>query len=133
MPPADFLAVADTALDAMVERARALGAKGAAVVAWAELAPARGWVSRLRIVGAMATADSNLVAIAYSKAAEMADTRADSGGGIRPPLRGEHGYRGGVIAALGDGHAMAVFSGASGAEDVDISQAGMAVFAQRYR
>ena len=39
----------------------------------------------------------NLLAIAYSKAAEMADTLKASGSGVRPPIKGEFGWQGGVI------------------------------------
>lgn len=133
MTPPDFLSVAETALTAMEQRARTMGLIGAAVVVWADLEPARAWTSALRIVGSMTKGTSNLVGIAYTKAAEMADTLRDSGSGIRPPLTGEYGYRGGLIKKCGTGHVMAVFSGATGEQDVEISQTAIQVFAQHYR
>lgn len=132
MPPTDFTAIADSALAAMVERAQAMGVQGAAVVAWADLAPATGWTSLLRIVGGMTKGKNNLIGIAYGKAAEMADTLRDSGSGARPPLHGENGYHGGVIRPVAGGHVLAVFSGATGEQDVEVSRAALGVFTQRY-
>jgi len=39
----------------------------------------------------------NLIAVAHSKLAEMANTLQASGGDARPPMKGEFGYLGGVI------------------------------------
>ena len=133
MAPSDFTLVAHLALRAMADRAQAIGVQGAAIVAWATLSPARQWTSHLHIVGSMTNGTSNLIAIAYSKAAEMADTLIDSGSEIRPPLRGEFGYKGGVIRPLAGGHILAVFSGATGEQDVDISLAAFQLFSQHYR
>ena len=132
MAPSDFTTVANLALRAMADRAQAMGVQGAAVVAWATLSPARQWTSHLHIVGSMTSGTNNLIAIAYSKAAEMADTLIDSGSEIRPPLRGEFGCKGGVIRPLAGGHILAVFSGATGEQDVDISLAAFQLFSQHY-
>ena len=132
MIPADFATIAEAALAAMTEHAQLLGVRGAAVVAWATLEPAQHWTSQMRVVGAMTKGNSNLIAIAYSKAAEMADTLRDSGSGIRPALHGEHGYKGGMIRALAGGHILAVFSGATGEQDIEIAQAAFRIFTQHY-
>ena len=68
---------------------------------------------------------SNLLAIAYAKAAEMADTHQDSGSGIRPPMTGEYGWKGGVIVHGKAGYWIAAFSGGKSEDDVAISREGM--------
>jgi len=74
---------------------------------------------------------TNLLAIAYSKAAEMADTLEHSGGGSRPPLFGEHGFGGGRMAQAKTGVLLAAFSGGPSEDDALVSQAGLEVFAGR--
>ncbi len=69
----------------------------------------------------------NLLGIAYAKAAEMAATLKDSGSGVRPPLTGEFGWQGGVVSRGKTGILIAAFSGGPSADDVRISQAGLAV------
>jgi len=73
--------------------------------------------------------DINLLAIAYSKAAEMADTLKASGSGVRPPLKGEYGWQGGIIRRGQTGYWLAAFSGGSSADDVKAAQAGLDVLA----
>lgn len=70
---------------------------------------------------------SNLLAIAYSKAAEMADTLKDSGSQVRPPMTGEFGWAGGVILRGKTGHLIAAFSGGKSEDDVKVSRAGVEV------
>jgi hypothetical protein len=72
---------------------------------------------------------SNLLAIAYSKASEMADTLKPSGSGVRPPLKGEFGWQGGWIAPGKTGHIIAAFSGGRSADDVMVSKTGVEVLA----
>ena len=96
-PPANpkpgkiFEELADSALMAMTERAEELKIKGAAVVAFIEGDTTKSWSSKMVVVGAMKDAPTeknhgaNLLAIAYSKAAEMAETLKDSGSAGRPP------------------------------------------------
>jgi hypothetical protein len=75
-----FEEVADSALMAMTKRAEELKIKGAAVVAYIEGDTTKSWSSKMVVVGAMKDAPTeknhgaNLLAIAYSKAAEMAET-----------------------------------------------------------
>ena len=68
---------------------------------------------------------SNLLAIAYAKAAEMADTLKDSGSGVRPPMTGEFGWNGGVIARGRAGYLIAAFSGGKSDDDAEISRQGL--------
>jgi len=70
----------------------------------------------------------NFIGIAYSKAAEMADTKLDSGSKLRSPFQGEFGYQGGLIKKVQSGFILAVFSGASGEQDLEIAQAGMKAY-----
>lgn len=132
-----FDEVADKALGAMKQRAAELDVKGVAVVAYAEGDSTTSWSSKMRVIGALKTAPSqndrgaNLLAIAYSKASEMADTLKASGSGVRPPLTGEVGWQGGVV---GRGHAgilIAAFSGGKSEDDVKISKAGLDVLSSR--
>jgi hypothetical protein len=90
-PPVDlkpgkiFDELADSALMAMTKKAEELKIKGAAVVAYIEGDTTKSWSSKMVVVGAMKDAPTeknhgaNLLAIAYSKAAEMAETLKDSG------------------------------------------------------
>src|SRR5215469_8261352 len=128
-----FESLADSALKAMRKRAEQLNIAGVAVVAYFEGAPIESWSSRMTIVGSMkkdateTEPGSNLLAIAYSKAAEMADTLKDSGSQVRPVLRGEFGWRGGVIVRGKNGYLVAAFSGGKSEDDVEVSKDGIAV------
>jgi len=127
----DFGTAADEALVAMRRRAGELKITGVAVVAYFEGDRVEGWESRMAVVGRLkdeptATGKgSNLLAIAYAKAAEMADTLKDSGSQVRPPLTGEFGWSGGVIVRGRKGYLIAAFSGGKSEEDVKVSQAGV--------
>jgi hypothetical protein len=129
-----FDAVADKALAAMKTRAEDLKIKGVAVVVWLE-GDAASWSSKMLVVGNLKTPPSpndpgvNLLAIAYSKAAEMADTLKDSGSAVRPPLKGEYGWQGGLVKKGKTGYCIAAFSGGKSEDDVKVSQAGLDVLA----
>ncbi|HEY4952778.1 MAG TPA: hypothetical protein VII71_05275 [Verrucomicrobiae bacterium] len=132
-----FDATADEALEAMQKRAAELNVKGVAVVSESEGDSVQSWSSRMVVVGNLKTAPSpndpagaNLLAIAYSKAAEMADTLKPSGSGVRPPIKGEFGWQGGAITKGKRGYLIAAFSGGSSAEDLKISQAGLEVLSR---
>lgn len=128
-----FDMAADAALVAMRKRAVELNIGGVAVVATFEGEKIEGWTSKMVVVGRMkdepsaAGKGSNLLAIAYAKAAEMADTLKDSGSQVRPPLTGEFGWSGGVIVPGRSGYLIAAFSGGKSEDDLKVSQAGVAV------
>jgi hypothetical protein len=128
-----FDALAEAALTAMKARAAELKITGVAVVSYAQGDTIQGWTSKAAVVGRMKdlpTADSkgfNLMAIAYSKSAEMADTLENSGTAKRPPMTGEFGWQGGVIARVKSGYAIVAFSGGKSEEDVEVSRAGIEV------
>jgi len=128
-----FNEVADEALQAMQQRAEQLNIRGVAMVAASAGDRVQSWSSKMLVAGAMKKGPSgdepamNLLAIVYSKAAEMADTLKASGSGVRPPLKGEYGWGGGVIANGKTGYLFAAFSGGSSADDVKAANAGLAV------
>jgi len=125
----------DKALLAMKKRAEELHIKGVALVAFAPGDSVQSWSSKMLVVGHLKNSPArdkkgdNLLGIAYSKAAEMADTLKDSGSGIRPPMTGEYGWQGGMVARGKTGILIAAFSGGSSEDDVKASRAGLAVLA----
>lgn len=127
-----FDRLADAALLAMRRRADELKVSGVAVVAYFDGERVQSWTSKMAVVGRMkdepsaTDKGSNLVAIAYSKAAEMADTLKDSGSHVRSPMTGEVGWSGGVIARGRAGYLIAAFSGGKSEDDVLVSRAGVA-------
>jgi uncharacterized protein GlcG (DUF336 family) len=126
-----FDAVAGAALMAMRRRADELKISGVAVVAYFDGDTIQSWRSRMEVVGKMKTPSSqekkgsNLLAVAYSKASEMADTLKDSGSNVRPPMTGEFGFSGGVIVRGRNGYLVAAFSGGKSEDDVKVSRAGV--------
>ena len=127
-----FNRLADSALAAMRKRAVELGIGGVAVVAYFEGDKIQSWSSKMVVIGRLKDDPSqtdkgaNLLAIAYAKAAEMADTLKDSGSHVRPPMTGEFGWTGGVIERGKSGYLIAAFSGGKSDDDVQVSRAGVA-------
>jgi hypothetical protein len=129
----DFERVAAAALQAMSDHATALKANGAAMVACIPGDATASWSSRMQVVGTfMIKGQDNVLAIVYTKAAEMADTLKDSGSGVRPKKNGENGWPGGVIRKVPGGYVLAAFSGARSEDDVAISRQGLEVLARAY-
>jgi len=134
----DFEAVSGTMIDAMETHAATLGVRGVALVARMD-EHGLSWVSRMKAVGAIKDVPAdpagheypgyNFIGIAYSKAAEMADTKLNSGSKSRPAYQGEFGYQGGRIRKVGSGYLLTVFSGATGEQDLEIANAGINAFA----
>jgi hypothetical protein len=124
------------ALGAMTERAKELKVQGAALVAFIPGDDVKGWSSKMVVVGTLKNAPqeknhgANLLAIAYAKAAEMADTLKDSGNAGRPPMIGETGWKGGLIKKCKTGYVIAAFSGGPSESDLKVSQAGLDVLAK---
>jgi len=127
-----FDPMANAALVTMRKRAGELNVSGVAVVAYFEGDRIQSWTSKMAVVGRMkdepsaTDKGSNLIAIAYSKASEMADTLKDSGSHVRPPMTGEVGWSGGVIGRTKAGYVIAAFSGGKSEDDVLVSRAGLA-------
>ena len=128
----NFDAIADTALTAMRARADELKVTGVAIVAYYEGDTIQSWSSKMVVVGSYrkepsaTDKGSNLLAIVYAKAAEMADTHKDSGSKVRDVMTGELGWQGGVIARGKKGYLIAAFSGGKDPDDVQVSRAGLA-------
>ena len=128
-----FDKLADAALAAMTQKAAELKISGVAAVSFAPGARVQGWWSRMAVAGRMTDPQTagnkgnNLIGIAYSKSAEMAETLKDSGTAGRPPMTGEYGWQGGVTARLAGGNIIVAFSGGRSEDDVQVSKAGLAV------
>ncbi|MGA2807739.1 MAG: hypothetical protein ABSE87_06360 [Terracidiphilus sp.] len=128
-----FDVLANAALDAMKKRAAELKVTGVAVVSYAQGDSIQGWTSKMAVVGRMKDVPSatekgnNLLGIAYAKSAEMAETLENSGTAKRPPMTGEFGWQGGVIQRTKTGYVIVAFSGGKSEDDVQVSQAGLAV------
>jgi len=131
--PASFEDLSASALRAMEKRANDLHIKGVGVVAFAEGAELSAWSSKMRVFGALTKEGkapeprANLLAIAYSKACEMAETGKPSGQAGRAVYAGETGWEGGVTKRTKRGFVFAAFSGGPSEDDVKISLAGLAV------
>jgi hypothetical protein len=130
----NFQSVSATMITEMEVHARKIGVKGVIVVASMDDS-GLSWESHMKAVGAINVLDGspephqypgyNFIGIAYSKAAEMADTKLDSGSKVRPAYQGEFGYQGGVIKKVQSGYIVSVFSGATGEQDLEIANIGM--------
>jgi hypothetical protein len=131
----DFARTADQALEAMRTKATAMKVNGAGIVIHITGEVTTAWESRMVVVGSfMPKGETNVLAIVYTKAAEMADTLKDSGTSTpaRPVKRGENGYKGGVILKVPGGYVLAAFSGGKSEDDVAISKEGLALLGQAY-
>jgi hypothetical protein len=89
-------------------------------------------MSQMAVVGHMTDhlngeKGNNLLGIAYAKASEMANTLKNSGTSGKPPMTGEFGWQGGVVAKTARGTIIVAFSGGKSEDDVQVSKAGLAV------
>jgi hypothetical protein len=73
------------------------------------------------IVGVTGNEGYNFIAIANSKASEMAETLKNSGSKVRPVKVGEFDYIGGTIRKIDSGYLLSTFSGASGEDDLAVA------------
>jgi hypothetical protein len=130
----NFQIIAGKMITEMEHHARKLGVKGVIVVASMD-DTGFSWISQMKAVDAIKVISENpkqneypgynFIGIAYSKAAEVADAKLNSGSKYRSPFQGEFGYQGGLIKKIQSGFILTVFSGASGEQDLEIAQAGM--------
>ena len=132
-----FNELSDQALLAMKKRAEELKIQGAGVIAYFEGESASNWISKMIVVGKLKNAPTqkdrgaNLLAIAYTKASEMADTLKDSGTSGRQPMTGETGWQGGVIKKVKSGYVIAAFSGGPSEDDLKVARVGLEILASR--
>ena len=127
---------AKAALAAMRARANELKIQGVAVVAFAPGDAVDGWISRMVVVGhstdtSQGAPGYDLLSIAYAKAAETANTLMNSGTSSKPPMTGEYGWKGGVIAKVPGGIIIVAFSGGTQANDAATAEAGLEVLKSR--
>lgn len=127
-----FLNHADEALSEMVQAALKIQVKGVAVIAYIPGDTSTTWISKMKVVGAMANESANYLAVAYSKAAEMAETFQNSGSGVREKKLGEFGWMGGLIQEVDGAYVLAAFSGATGEQDVEIATHGLELLARYF-
>jgi hypothetical protein len=130
----NFEIVAATMITEMENHARKLGVKGVILVTSMD-GTGSSWLSKMKAVDTIKDVPVdpeqheypgyNFIGIAYSKAAEMADTKLNSGSKVRPAFQGEFGYQGGLIKKVQYGFILVVFSGGTSEQDLEIAQAGM--------
>lgn len=120
-----FIAKADECLTLIEQAAERISIKGVAIVAYIPGDATKSWISKMKVVGHLTSGKSNLLGIAYTKASEMADTHLDSGSKIREIYSGELGYKGGLIKKVKSGYILAVFSGGSGEQDLEVAKIGL--------
>jgi hypothetical protein len=127
---ARFNKAAEAALREMKQEAEKRKTSGAAVVALIPGSKTSAWSSRMQVVGSFVLNKYNVLGVAYSKAAEMADTLQNSGSGSRPPYKGELGYKGGVIEKQAFGYLLSAFSGGKTDDDLAVARIGLATLAK---
>jgi hypothetical protein len=120
-----FVQNADQSLTLIEQAAEKISIKGVAIVAFIPGDFTVTWISKMKVVGNLTHDKANLLAIASTKAAEMADTHLDSGSGVREIYSGELGYKGGLIKKVNSGYLLAVFSGGSGEQDLEVAKIGL--------
>ncbi len=132
-----FQPIAEKMIAEMETLARKLDVSGVILIARMDK-DGLSWISQMKAVEIMKVVPENteghtypgynFIGIAYSKAAEMADTRLNSGSKIRPAYQGEFGYSGGLIHEIEIGYILTVFSGATEELDLKIAQAGLDIY-----
>lgn len=127
-----FTKHADDCLRVMEQAALNMQVKGVAVLAFIPGDTSETWISKMKVAGVLSNEKANYLAVAYSKAGEMAETFQDSGSGVREPKLGEFGWQGGVIKKVKTGYLLATFSGATGEQDVEIANKGLTCLLNYY-
>jgi len=120
-----FIKQADKSLALIEKAAQGLAIQGVAIIAFVPGENTESWISKMKVVGTLTNAKSNLLGVASTKAAEMADTHLDSGSKIREILTGELGYKGGLIKKVNGGFVLAVFSGGKSEQDLEVAKIGL--------
>ena len=121
-----FVKYSNDALAIMEKKAKDLTITGVAIVGFIPEEKTSSWVTKMKVVDVLSNAKINYLAIAYTKASEMAVTLQNSGiDKSRTPLQGELGYQGGLIKKTKTGYLIAVFSGGSTENDLLVAQEGL--------
>jgi hypothetical protein len=125
-------ALEQAALTAMKAKAAELKVTGVAVASFAPGEAVEEWTSKMAVVGRMTDPaasngkGNNMLGIAYDKSAEMARTLVNSGTTKGEPMVAEFYWQGGAIEKVKGGWVIVAFSGATGEQDFQVSQAGLA-------
>lgn len=127
-----FIVNADEALQIMKQEALRMNIKGVGLICFIPGSETQSWISKMIVVGATGNEGYNFIAIANSKASEMAETLQNSGSKVRKVKVGEFDYIGGTIKKIDAGYLLATFSGASGEEDLAVSQKGLNWFSTKF-
>ena len=127
-----FLEHADECLAIIEKAAHKMEVKGVAIVVFIPGDVTKSWISKMKVVGALSNDGANYLAIAYSKAAEMAETYKNSSTSSREPKHGEYGYPGGIIKKVKSGYILTAFSGATGEQDAEAATEGIDWLYQQY-
>lgn len=120
-----FFMHADQCLSLIEQAAQKIAIKGVAVIAYMPGEVTETWISKMKVVENLTSGKANLLGIANTKASEMADTHLDSGSKIREIYNGELGYQGGLIKKVKSGYILAVFSGGSSEQDLEVAKIGL--------
>ena len=120
-----FIQRADECLELIEQASQKISIQGVAVIAFIPGNVSVSWISKMKVVGNLTSGKANLLGSAYTKASEMADTHRDSGSGVREIYSGELGYQGGLIKKVNSGYILAVFSGGSGEQDLEVAKIGL--------
>ena len=115
------------ALDDMKAKAIEMGIEGVATASVLNKGETVDWIGEMRVVGTPLDTKGgyNLVAVAWSKCAEVIATGADSGNPNHQTMTGELGYVGGAYDEY-EGFKMAfAFSGAASEEDLVVAKYGI--------
>lgn len=128
-----FFKQADQCLSLIEQAAQKISIKGVAVIAYIPGEITETWISKMKVVGNLTSGKANLLGIANTKASEMADTHLDSGSKIREIYNGELGYQGGLIKKVNSGYILAVFSGGSGEQDLEVAKIGLDWLSKYYK
>jgi len=120
-----FTKNADQALEMIKEAAEKIPIKGVAIIGFIPGEKSESWITKMKVVGHMTDKKDNMLGIAYSKVAEMADTHQNSGSGVRAVYRGELGFQGGLIRKVNSGYVVAAFSGGPSEQDLVVAKVGL--------
>jgi hypothetical protein len=132
MSPKKVDALEQSALTAMKAKAAELKVTGVAVASFAPGEKVEEWTSKMAVVGRMTDPaasngkGNNMLGIAYDKSAEMARTLVNSGTTKGEPMVAEFYWQGGAIEKVKGVWLIVAFSGATGEQDFQVSQAGLA-------
>ena len=116
------------ALEDMKVKAIEMGIEGVAAASVLNCCDTVNWIGEMKVVGKYLDHEGgfNLVAVAWSKCAEVMATLADSGNPYHKAMTGELNYTGGAYDEF-EGIKMALaFSGATSEEDYVVAKHGIA-------